>query len=78
VWGARERPRFDGALESLDLVARLSGHLGVIQRQELARLRELFVHLFQTGRALDDLREALMLPTKRRHPLGVTHGAGIE
>jgi hypothetical protein len=78
VGGARAPRRFDGALESLDLVARLSGHLGVIQRQELARLRELFVHLFQTGRALDDLREALMLPTKRRHPLGVTHGAGIE
>jgi hypothetical protein len=54
----------DRELEARDLLLRLGGHLGVIERQELARLRELLVHLLETRGLLDDQAQALMLSTE--------------
>lgn len=56
----------------------LGGHFGVIERQELARLRELYVQLLEMPGALDDLFEALVFPTEGCQELGILDGLGIE
>ena len=68
----------NGRLDPRDFGAGFGGHLGVIKRQELARLRELQVHPLEFLGARDHLAEALVLPTEGRHQLGVLDGLGIE
>jgi hypothetical protein len=68
----------DAVLQALDFVARLGGHLGIVKRRELARLRELGIELLEMTGALDDLAEALMLATERRQQSRVANGLGIE
>jgi len=59
-------------------VSGFGSHFGVIERQELARLRELQVQLLDLLGALEDLTEALVLPTEGCHELGILDGLGIE
>lgn len=68
----------DATGQPVDLATRFGDELGVIKRRELARLRELALHPLQFPGVLDHLAEPLMLPTERRHQLGVADGLGIE
>ena len=45
----------------LDFGARFSGHLSVVNDNELARLRELVIEFFQALSQRDDVRESLVL-----------------
>ena len=54
------------ARDALDFGARFGGHLGVVNRNELAHLRELVFVFLQLGRQLDDRIEPAVLPAELR------------
>jgi hypothetical protein len=52
-------------LGAFDLGARFGGHFGVVNDNELARLRELVIKFFQALGQRDDLTESLVLSSER-------------
>jgi hypothetical protein len=67
----------EGSREPLDLGGGLGGHLGVVNGNELARLRELVFGLPDAVRQIDDGDEALMFPAQRRQLPGVLGSRGV-
>jgi hypothetical protein len=56
---------------------RFGGHVGVVNGNELAHLRELVFVLLQLGRSLDDRRQAAVLSTELRELRCVTESSRI-
>lgn len=55
----------DGLVDALDLRARLGRELGVVNDNELARLRELVIEFLQTLRQREDGGQSLVLTSER-------------
>jgi hypothetical protein len=54
----------DRRFQALDLTGGLGGQLGVVNGNELARIGELVLGLFESGRQLEDRLEATVLPAQ--------------
>jgi hypothetical protein len=67
-----------GGLEARLLGARLGGHLGVVNGNELAHVRELVFTLLEFGRQLDDGGEAAVLPAELRELLWVAKSGRVS
>jgi hypothetical protein len=57
---------------------RLGGHLGVVNADELADLRELVIVLVERCSPFDHLHEPLMLAAQRRHEPGIAKRFRVE
>jgi hypothetical protein len=67
----------DGDLETPELRARFGGHLGVVNGNELAHLRELVFGPVKSGGHLDDRHQPAVLSPQLRELIGVAECAWI-
>ena len=65
-------------VDAFDFRARFGGQLGVVNDNELARLRELVIEFLQSLCERYDSRESLVLPSERCEKPGIAKGLRIE
>jgi hypothetical protein len=68
----------DGGLDARHFGARLGRQLGVVNDNELARLRELVIEFVQPLCQCDDGRESLVLSPERCEQTRIAEGPRIE
>ena len=68
----------DRGIEAHFFLACHGGHLRVVERSELAHLRELVLQLLQTGGACHQSGQPLMFTPQLGQPLGIPQNRGIE